>query len=587
MLSLAPIRKFFRDDETHFVQLAKQFFRQFFENEFVSQGGEARLTIVNAFALLALPPIFYTIYLIFTYDAVWWTAPRLYPTVSLIEHCRFITFSMVIIGFVAVLEWDALFLDRRDHAILTSLPLNAATIFAAKIAALFVFLSLFIVDVEGVPALLYPLVETMGIRGPHVTLLRLCEMIVAHAVANVGASVFIFLFFVALQGLLINVLSPRALKKASLYVQFLGMIALLMLLYLLPIISNHLPVWQQSRSARIYWLPPLWFLGLYQTLFGSSDIVFHSLAWISLMALGLVTVACAAAYTLNYKRHMQRALDSTMTGPAGPSWLTEAAMRVMNQSVLRRPLERATFYFVVRTIARSGKHRLYIAAYVGTGLALALFGMVEALVHSTQGEFIVVITQPREPLLAVPLIISFFVLSGMRVVFTIPADLRANWVFELAEDKNRVECLTGARKVMVVSVTLILVALFPIYAALWGWRLAFMHIAFSLILSLLLLELLLLNFRKIPFTCSYPSGKANITVLGVFYWLAFTTYAYTMATFERWLLQHDLRWIAFFALLLLAFGVIVKWRNLQLGRGFNIVYEDAAAPEVQTLGLNA
>ena len=56
-------------------------------------------------------------------------------------------------------------------------------------------------------------------------------------------------------------------------------------------------------------------------------------------------------------------------------------------------------------------------------------------------------------------------------------------------------------------------------------------------LSLILVELLLLNFRKIPFTCSYQPGKANITVLGVFYWFAFTTYAYTMATFERWLLQ--------------------------------------------------
>ena len=92
-------------------------------------------------------------------------SPRQYPTISLIDHCRFVTFSMVIIGFVAVLEWDALFLDRRDYAILTSLPLKPATIFAAKIAALLLFLSLFIVDVGGVPTLLYPLVETMGIRG--------------------------------------------------------------------------------------------------------------------------------------------------------------------------------------------------------------------------------------------------------------------------------------------------------------------------------------------------------------------------------------------------------------------------------------
>ena len=124
--------------------------------------------------------------------------------------------------------------------------------------------------------------------------------------------------------------------------------------------------------------------------------------------------------------------------------------------MLRKPLERATFYFVVRTLARSAKHRLYFAAYVGTGFALAAFGILEVLVHSAHGDFIAVITQPHEALLAIPLIISFFVLSGMRMVFTIPAELRANWVFQLAEDKNRLDCLTGARKAMVVPAVLTL-----------------------------------------------------------------------------------------------------------------------------------
>jgi hypothetical protein len=114
-----------------------------------------------------------------------------------------------------------------------------------------------------------------------------------------------------------------------------------------------------------------------------------------------------------------------------------------------------------------------------------------------------------------------------------------------------------------------------------------MHLVFSLVLSLILVELLLLNFRKIPFTCSFPSGKANVTVLGFFYWFAFTTYAYTMATFERWLLQGGVRWIVFLGLAFLALWALVRWRNIMLGRGFSIVYEDAANPEVQTLGLSA
>lgn len=584
---LDRIRKLFRDDETHFVKLAELFIHRFFENEFVSRGSEARLTVVNVLALLALPPILFTFYLIPVYDLIWWYYPWQYPTVSLVDHCRFITFSMVIIGFVAVLEWDALFPDRRDYAILTPLPLKAGTIFSAKITALLLFLSLFIVDVGGVPAFFYPFVETMGIRGFHVSLLRLCGMIAAHAIAIFAASAFSFLLFVALQGLLVNVFSPRAFKKVSLYTQVLAMVTLLLLLFLLPIISTLLPKWQQARSPQLFWLPPLWFLGLYQTLLGSEDAVFHALAWVSVVALVMVAIFCAAGYVLNYKRHMQRALEASTADPAGPSWLAGAAMRLINQLVLRKPRERAIFFFVVRTITRSAKHRLYFAAYVGTGLALALFGILEALVHSTHGNFIVVITRPHEALLAIPLIISFFLLSGMRMVFTIPAELRANWIFQLAEDENRVECLAGARKAMVVPVVLTLALLFPIYLALWGWPPAIMHLVFSLMLSLILVESLLLNFRKIPFTCSFQSGKANITVLGVFYWSAFTTYAYTMATFERWLLEDGTRWVAFSIVALVALGGLIRWRNTQMARGFSIVFEDAATPEVQTLGLGA
>ena len=175
----------------------------------------------------------------------------------------------------------------------------------------------------------------------------------------------------------------------------------------------------------------------------------------------------------------------------------------------------------------------------------------------------------------------------MRIVFTIPAELRANWVFQMAEDEKRLDCCAGVRKVMIVRVTLLLVSLFPIYAILWGWPPALQHLIFSLTLSLILVELLLWNFRKIPFTCSYPAGKANIAILSLLYWFAFTTYAYTMAALERWLLQDGTRWLVFMSLPILVLAVLVTLRNVKLAKGFSIVYEDAASPEVQTLGLGA
>src|SRR5689334_3851919 len=54
-------------------------------------------------------------------------------------------------------------------------------------------------------------------------------------------------------------------------------------------------------------------------------------------------------------------------------------------------------------------------------------------------------------------------------------------------------------------------------------------------------KLLLFTFRKIPFTCSYLTGKANITGLWFIYWLGFATYAYSMASLESWALESALQ----------------------------------------------
>lgn len=200
---------------------------------------------------------------------------------------------------------------------------------------------------------------------------------------------------------------------------------------------------------------------------------------------------------------------------------------------------------------------------------MAAFGILEVLVHTVRRDFSALLSQPNQALLAIPMILLFFLLSGMRMVFTIPAELRANWVFQLTKDESWLDCCKGARKAMVLSAVLLLLLLFPFYAVLWGWQVALQHLIFGLMLSLILVELLLMNFRKVPFTCSYQPGKAYITVLGVFYWFAFTTYAYTMATLERWLLKDGVRWIVFISLLLVVLAGLILWRKTRWVEGWD------------------
>jgi hypothetical protein len=74
-------------------------------------------------------------------------------------------------------------------------------------------------------------------------------------------------------------------------------------------------------------------------------------------------------------------------------------------------------------------------------------------------------------------------------------------------------------------------------------------------------------------------------VLWVFYWLAFTTYAYTMATLERRLLKDRVRCIVFLVFALAVLVELMMWRKTKSMEGLGRIYEDAPNPEVQTLGL--
>src|SRR5260370_42513398 len=80
-----------------------------------------------------------------------------YNWVLLSDYYFFIMFSMVVMGFVMVFEWDALFPDRKDYLILTPLPLGCGSIFAGKTLALVLFLGLFAVDANFFCTLLAPL----------------------------------------------------------------------------------------------------------------------------------------------------------------------------------------------------------------------------------------------------------------------------------------------------------------------------------------------------------------------------------------------------------------------------------------------
>jgi hypothetical protein len=365
-------------------------------------------------------------------------------------------------------------------------------------------------------------------------------------------------------------------------VQF-GLVALLILMFLLSgRIVSELQPHAMTNPAAVYAFPPLWFLGLYQAQLGWTNPVFSELAKSARMAAGWTTAGALATYILSYKRHVTRSLESADEFTTTPSDMERFMGRLLDRSVLRDGLQQAAFYFIWKTLTRSRRHKLLFAAYVAVGCALIFEGLAILVARGGSSWMY----HPIPELLPAPLILAFFILCGMRHVFAVPAELRANWIFQVSDRGEARRCLAGVKKAMIVlGVVPLFALLLPLHALFWGWRTALLHMLFGAVVSWLLVEVLLAGFEKFPFTCSYLPGKANLKVSWPLYLFGFTTFISATLTLEYWMLQRPARfaWLAAVAVLVHLALFIYRWRVV--GHDVALVFDEQPEPLVRTLNL--
>lgn len=93
------------------------------------------------------------------------------------------------------------------------------------------------------------------------------------------------------------------------------------------------------------------------------------------------------------------------------------------------------------------------------------------------------------------------------------------------------------------------------------------------------------RFGRVPFTCPYVPGKANVRLLWPVYLMLFTTYAYTMAELEAWLLPR-LELFGLSIATLAAAAVIVSRASARLGDSEPLVFDAEPDDEAITLSLH-
>ncbi len=213
-------------------------------------------------------------------------------------------------------------------------------------------------------------------------------------------------------------------RRVSAGLQFVLLTALLTLLIVSPTSGSHVRALRTTEVAG--WLPPFWFLGLYEVVLGKADRVYGALAGTEVRALGLAAAVAVSTFALSYARHFRRIPEVLERGSVlgAPVW---RAVEAMAGQLQRRPERLAILLFVMKVFARSRAHRLLFGVFLSFAPALLLGDGISLVLSGKKG---------GAQLLSAPLTVSFFLLTGFRFLYEIPAELPGHWAFRLAAPRE-------------------------------------------------------------------------------------------------------------------------------------------------------
>jgi hypothetical protein len=573
--------------DARFRPLVRLFYRRFLDNDLLSPAADAHASLAVLLALVATPGIFNLAWLLFAYSGPFLT-PSERLLMALDHKCQFLACSMIVSALVTVLGWDAMAIDARDRLVLGSLPIPDAMVRRAKLTALMLFQGAFAGAVNLVPTLGFPVVWLSLVP---IGIPRGLQVVAVHALVSIAAAGFGFCSVVALRNLLLLVCGPRLFRALSGALQFVLILGLVAGFLLLPAYSSDLRARIAQRARTVVFSPPMWFVGAYDqlttsALYGDPDLTrdatwrmwerqqitrtyrlrmipgilpeawthpspsfFHEadarrryvalrpvLSELASLAVLGGAAAAAAALLLSALAHRlwRRRLLEPAVARAHGSWRRPAGL--VGWRLATRSGVRAGFSFTLQALCRGQGHRMPIAGAIAAACALTAGSLGRAFGGAVP-------VTPTPALLAHQFTVLYCLLVGLRIAAAIPAELRANWIMRLHAASVMAGMLAGARRAFAFGVVLpVLALLFPLHAALWGPRVALLHLLAGWVASALLMESLGLGRRAIPFTtpcrgsATAPAVRWALALFGLFFfsrglaWLEYVSLSHPLAS---------------------------------------------------------
>ncbi len=559
-----------------FRVLYRDFLSRMIDLELLSSRGELQALLGQFAAMLGALSFVMTVYLVPRYGTSPLPHARL-MTLAWLDEEFLIGTTMAIAGMFSVLAWNAVMPDRKDALVLGTLPVSAATICRAKIAALATSLAVSVAALNAFTGLAYP-----AVLSPDGGLLGFLRSLAAYWITMAAAGAFLCSALLAVQGIAAQVLSYRLFQRASSALQIAAFFAILGAYFLKPPLATLAGLTSQVHRHWIDWMPTYWFLGLFQVLNGSMHPLFVPLAKRAAAALALALSLAAVTYLLAYQRGLRRVVEQPDIAPGDRSRVAAGLMQRLALRLLPKPIDRAIVMFTVRTIARSRQHRLMLAAYTGIALAISMAYLKSYLYGDAKawGEAEVALLVPS-------LVMMVFAVVGARAVFALPVSLPANWIFRVTAVHSPQAYFSAARKALAATAVIPLwAACAVVYLALRKGANPWQHLLVLALMGAILVFASMSRFRKIPFACSYLPGKANLKVKLGMYGILFLFLCDNGVRIEVAALHAPRGFVILIAVL--AAAVLLTWqrtRALAASPGERLQFEDLRAEDVLALDL--
>ncbi len=492
-----------------------------------------------------------------------------------------VALTMLVVGLFAVLSWDSTFPNRRDVLVLAPLPVRSRTLFLAKVSASAAALGVTVLALNMFTGLAWPL--ALALTNPQASSfldlifsLDLYRTFVAYWFTMFSAGGFIFCAVLCVQGLTAQ-LPRRHFLRLSAFLQMAAFCLFVTVYFLQPSFATPVAFAAPENQRLLHWLPSYWFLGIFQELNGAMHPALAPLARRAWIGLAVAVPGAAAAFLLSYFRTLRKIVEEPdiLPGSRGINWLPRFG----------NSFQTAVAQFSIRTLFRSRQHRIILAFYLGIGFAIAI---LLTKTPAVQEQFLAVSSGAvNAPMLASSIVILCVAVLGVRVVFSMPLDLRANWIFRVAPVQGGPRCLKVNRRLLFsLAVAPVWVGSAALFLCMWPWRAVVAHLVVLAFLGVIFVELCLHGFQKIPFTCSYLPGKSyvHMAVLG------FATLMFLMdrgAELERQALRNP----AGYTTMLVILGIVAvcaRWRAAAGAESFDAVlqFEEEPVPAILGLGLH-